>query len=734
MPTRVVFLILILSMFPGLSRATDVRTARATRISAAPVVDGVLDDPVWRQAELITNFVQAEPYEGQPATEQTHVRILYSKDTLFIGFVCHDSAPSRIVVTDSRRDSSMDEMDSFQIILDTYHDKQNGFVFGTNPAGIEFDGQVSNEGQGGVRITETTRGSTRVQAGSGGGFNLNWDASWQVRTSRTESAWMGEFAIPFRSLRYGPQKAQVWGINFMRNIRRNREEDYWSPVSRIYDLYRLSSAGELHGLELEMPRNLKITPYVVSSAFRDHKNQRPTDYDGNLGLDLKLGLTPSLKLDATVNTDFAQVEVDEQQINLTRFNLFFPEKRPFFLENAGTFAVGKAQTADLFFSRRIGIDSSGNPVPIIGGARLSGKAEGFNIGVLNMQTGGSGAGAGNNFTVTRVNRELPNRSNLGAIFSNRTATGPAAGGDWNRTWGVDGKLGVGEHLTLNGFVARTETPLRNGPERALNARGEYQRRAGRFYLEYVEVGDDFNPEIGFLQRKNYRNVEMGAYANVRPESMPWLREWRPHMTYESFWDFSGFQESDRYHMSAPLDFASGASISPSVNVTLEGLKQRFEIGPGINVQPGSYRNTELALRANTNRSARLYAGAELDYGGFLSGNQRSFSLDGGVRKGSRLSTSVRWRRNDIDLREGDFQTDLVQWRFNCNFTPLIYLQYLIQYNNSMNTLSANVRFGVLNTAGTGFFFVYNEGRSAHGLTPLTRTFILKYTRQFDVLK
>ncbi|MBI4474746.1 MAG: hydrolase, partial [Acidobacteria bacterium] len=412
-----------------------------------------------------------------------------------------------------------------------------------------------------------------------------------------------------------------------------------------------------------------------------------------------------------------------------------PEKRPFFLENAGTFAVGKAQTVDLFFSRRIGIDSSLRPVPIVAGARLSGKVGGFNVGFLNMQTDDTANVVANNFTVARVNRELPNRSNLGAIFLNRTAAGfNASPRDWNRTWGIDGKFGVGEHLTLNGFTARTETPGRTGPEHAYNVRGEYQRRAGRIYAEYVEVGNDFNPEVGFLQRKDYRNIELGAYANVRAEGLPWLREWRPHMTYESFWDFAGFQESDRYHMSAPLDFARGASISPSVNVTLEGLKEDFEIHPGIKVPPGLYRNTELALRANTNRSAAFYAGAEMDFGGFLSGNQRSFGIDGGARKGSLFSSSVRWRRNDIRLREGNFETDLIQWRFNWNFTPLTYLQYLVQYNNSIDTFSANIRFGVLNTAGTGLFLVYNEGRSLDGFAPLTRTFILKYTRQFDIMK
>jgi hypothetical protein len=241
----------------------------------------------------------------------------------------------------------------------------------------------------------------------------------------------------------------VWGLNFSRNIRRKRELVYWSPVSRVYNIHRLSSGGELHGLELETPRNFKFTPYILGTALRDYRAVQPgekvrTKYDKDAGFDVKFGLTPSLNLDVTYNTDFAQVEVDEQQINLTRFNLFFPEKRPFFLENAGLFAVGRAESIDLFFSRQIGIHSSGAAVPIVGGTRVSGKARDFNVGFLNMQTKRvAGLTPANNFTVGRISRELPNRSSFGGIFVNRSATGVEAGPDnWNRTWGLDGRLGI----------------------------------------------------------------------------------------------------------------------------------------------------------------------------------------------------------------------------------------------------------------------------------------------------
>ncbi len=369
-----------------LAEEGPIRAAQAAQVETPPIIDGVVNEEIWNRAEPLTNFIQAEPVEGLPATEKTEVRILYDDRAIYFGVICYDSDPSQIIVTDARRDAGLTDTDSFQIILDTYLDRQNGFVFGTNPAGIEYDGQVSNEGEGSATGGSPSIGGVRGQTGSGGGFNLNWDASWRVKTQINDKGWMAEFAIPLRSLRYGGGSPQVWGLNFQRNIRRKREEIYWSPVSRAFNLYRLSSAGELRNLDLETPRNFKVTPYVLGSSARNFPTENKTNTDGAWGVDSKFGVTPSLNLDLTYNTDFAQVEVDEQQINLTRFRLFFPEKRPFFLENAGNFSMGKSRQVELFFSRRIGIAPPGVPVPILAGARLSGKAGSYNLGFLNMQT------------------------------------------------------------------------------------------------------------------------------------------------------------------------------------------------------------------------------------------------------------------------------------------------------------------------------------------------------------
>ena len=308
-------------------------------------MDGnVLADPAYDDAVVTTGFRQNTPDEGQRASERTEVRIVYTDDTVYFGVVCYVADPRTIIVANSRRDSSLNDTDSFQIILDTFLDQQNGFIFGTNPAGVEYDGQVTNEGQGSGRLGG---GGGRQQRGSGGGFNLNWDGVWQISTQVSDIGWTAEFAIPFRTLRYPGGVTQAWGLNFQRNIRNRNERAFWAPLQRQFTLNRLSLAGELQGLEVPGQRNLKLTPYVLGEAVRP-TTDRNTTSTGDFGADLKYSITPGLTLDLTYNTDFAQVEVDDQQINLDRFNLFFPEKRPFFLENAGLFSVGRPGQVEVF--------------------------------------------------------------------------------------------------------------------------------------------------------------------------------------------------------------------------------------------------------------------------------------------------------------------------------------------------------------------------------------------------
>lgn len=719
--------------------APPVARASATRTTTPPTIDGLLNDEVWKQAKVINDFTQTEPSEGQPATEKTEVRILYDDKALYVGVMCFDSDPSHIVSSDSRRDSALSGQDSFQLIFDTYHDKQNGFIFGTTPAGMQYDAQVRNEGE-----QQSTGAPTlgRTGGGSGGGLNVNWDGAWDVKTKTEENGWTAEFVIPLRTLRYGPPP-QVWGLNFARSIERKREQTYWVPMARVYNITRLSTAGELRDLNVAAPRNFKVMPYVLGSANRNFTAGAKTTTDKNWGIDSKIGVTTSLNLDLTYNTDFAQVEVDEQQVNLTRFNLLFPEKRPFFLENRGLFAVGKNGEIDLFFSRRIGITDSGALVPIRGGARMSGKVAGLNIGMLDMQTDDVGKVAANNFGAVRVAKDLPNRSSVGGIFVSRVGTGDLAGKDnWNRSWGADTKIGMGQNWTLTAFGARTETPGADDREHAFSSGIQYQTRARRTFYEFTQVGADFNPEVGFLERPGdgFRQFFTGWYENVRT---PWLtrhglREWRPHYSYESFWGFDHFQETATLHMDNAWDFEKGYTFSPAFNVQWEGLREDFTVynsnGRKVVVPAGSYRSPHAAALFNTDRRKWISVSGSYAIGGFLSGNQNSWAPQLNIRHGAKLTSSFRWTISDVTLPEGNFQTNLGSFRVAYNFSPRMNAQALIQYNDVTRRWTSNVRFNWQRDAATGLYVVYNDTEGFNGIGPVNRAFIVKYSHLFDVLR
>ena len=513
--------------------------ARAFLVEGAPEIDGdVLGEAIWDDIVPVTGFLQNTPDEGQPASERTEVRIIYTEDTVYFGIVAYVSDPSTIIVSDSRRDSSLDDTDSFQIIIDTYLDKQNGFVFGTNPAGLEYDGQVTNEGQGSGRFGGggVSRSGSQQQRGSGGGFNVNWDGVWQVGAEISEIGWTAEIAIPFRTLRYPSGDVQTWGLNFQRNIRSRNEQSYWAPLPRQFRLHRLSLAGELQGIEVPPQRNLKLTPYVLGEALRRTDDTKTTAL-GDFGADLKYSITPSVTLDLTYNTDFAQVEVDDQRVNLDRFNLFFPEKRAFFLENAGLFSVGQPGQLEVFFSRRIGIGESGGQIPILGGGRLSGKVgNNTNVGFLNIQTESVNATGtpSNNFTVARVRQDFQNRSNVGAMFVNRGGTGNLAGErDYNRSYAVDGRWGIGQAGTVSGFAAQTDTPGLEGDTHAFNMAANYDSERYQLRGGFTEVGPNFNPEVGFYARRGYRRSDASVRTTFRPENPLGILEWFPHATTRS---------------------------------------------------------------------------------------------------------------------------------------------------------------------------------------------------------
>ena len=717
--------------------ASASHVATASKAPEAPTMDGdVLGDPAWASATPISGFIQEQPNEGQPSSERTEVRVIFTNDTLYIGAMMYDSDPSGIIISDARRDAPLDDTDSFQMIVDTYRDRQNGFVFGTNPAGIEYDGQVTNEGQGGGGL-----GFGQMQSGgSGSGFNINWDAAWTVRAKTTEQGWSAEFAIPFRTLRYPANASQTWGINFQRNIRRKNERTYWAPIPRQFNLYRVSMAGTISGVETPALKNFRITPFALGNALESGVNPVDAEADYDFGGDLKYSITPSLTLDATINTDFAQVEVDDQQVNLDRFTLFFPEKRPFFLENAGFFSVGNPGEVDLFFSRRIGIGDNGEAIPIMGGGRVSGKAGKFNVGVLNMQTSDyEEVVPTTNFSVLRLSRDLPNRSSIGAIFTNRIAMGDLAGDDeYGRTYGVDGKIGFGQTTTVSGFAARTETPGVSESDHAFNVRSQTNRPQWDLNVGYQEVGEGFDPAIGFLSRRGYRKPDASVMTRFRPKDFIKIQELRPHATFRGFWGLDGFQETGYMHLDNHWQFRDSTEIHTGMNLTREGVRTPFEIYPGIFVPPGTYDNAEAQLVAMSNQGAPFSVSMRATIGGFFSGDRVSLNPTIRMRAGDALTAQVDYQRNDINLPEGAFVTNLVRTRVSYSFTSRIFTQALIQYNDRADLWSMNFRFGWLQAANTGLFVVYTDTRGLYDLFDrperTDRSFTVKYSYMFDLFR
>ncbi|MDA2934620.1 carbohydrate binding family 9 domain-containing protein [Acidobacteria bacterium AH-259-D05] len=711
------------------------RSVPASKIEQAPVLDGRVEEQEWKKATVTTHFVQQRPALGNPATEKTEVRFLYTQDALYIGVICFDSEPEKIVDTQSHRDGDLTDSDSILIILDTYHDGRNGFLFGTNPAGIQYDAQILNEGISGGLASSSGIGrsvTATTQRGNVAAVNLNWDTTWTVKSSLTERGWETEIEIPLKSLRFRDSKEpQVWGLNVMRNIRRKNEQTFWAEIPQAYSIYRVSMAGDLESLEVQSPRNFKLIPYVLAGPQKDF-SVSGTDFKNEVGFDVKYGLASTLTLDLTVNTDFAQVEVDDEQINLTRFDLFFPEKRPFFLENAGTFAFGTPQEMDLFFSRRIGIED-GREVPIRAGVRMTGKVDRFNLGVLSIQTGEEDFVAAQNFFVGRVRREFHRRSSVGFIFTNRENVGDLLGhSEYNRAWGADLQLGLGEHWVVSSYLAKTYTPELSGDDYTGNFFAEYRSDLWRIEARYLEIQDNFNPELGFVQRKGFRRPRFGIYFTPSPESGP-VRQWNPHFTVRRFYGFDGKLETEVRHHDLEIQLRNGGSIGIAFNRDFEFLRVPFEVHPGVSVPAGTYQANRWNLFLASDPSASIFGDMDLTFAGFFGGDIKSYDFSLGFRRGAEFVTTLSYVDTVVDAPWGHFNTNLGRLRINYSFTPFRFIQAFLQYNSRLHEFSSNIRLGLTNSSGTGLYVVYNESYDTPGETfdPLERAFFVKYSYQFD---
>ena len=696
-----------------------------------PIIDGnVINDKIWNTIFPITSMTQVTPNFGEPSSEKTEIRLAYTDRNLHVSVVGFDSDPSKIVVSDSKRDADLNDEDSFLFILDTYNDFQNGFLFGTNSDGMQYDAQIDNEGIGNFNPNSRQKGGTL------GGTNVNWDASWEVKTIKGDFGWSAEFSIPLSSLRFLPGENKTWGLNFQRNISKNSETSFWASLPLGFDIKRVSISGKLKGLDLKSPKNLKIIPYTVGNAsYQKLDNQTDVSVDLDAGFDIKYSLTPGLTLDLTYNTDFAQVEVDEQQVNLDRFNLFFPEKRAFFLENAGQFSVGSPGEVDLFFSRRIGIGDEGQVVPIKGGGRISGKIGQTNVGILNMVTDEilDQNIYENNFSVARVNHDFNNsRSSLGVVYVGKNEMGDS-NKHYNNVYAIDGKLGLGKKADITGFFSKSDSPGIDSSDHSFKLIANYNWDGWRINAGYTEVGEGFNPEVGFLMRSAFKKPEFIVFKQIRLKDFGPLLEVRPHIAHRSYFDFQDRLVSSWTHIDNHWVWPSGFEIHTGVNITSEGVFDAFKISD-VEIPSGEYYHNELQLYIKSNPNTALSFTSRTVIGGYYGGDRFLFSNNIKYRIGNKFNSTLNLDYTKLNLENGDINALITGLRLSYSFSPKMYLQSLIQYNNVTNVTSVNTRFGMLQTANSGLFIVINFIKDSDWFDYINnRSISVKYSYQFDAL-
>ncbi|MCC7194509.1 MAG: carbohydrate binding family 9 domain-containing protein [Gemmatimonadaceae bacterium] len=704
------------------------------RLVASPaegpiVLDGTLDDEAWKKAEVASGFVQSEPNTGQPATEKTEVRVVYSATTLYIGAHLYDGEPDRIIVNQIRKDFNEVEQDDFEVILDTFHDRHNGYVFITNVEGAKLDRQVAGEGRE---------------------VNPSWDAVWDVKTRRVADGWTVEMAIPFRSLRYDPSSQEPWGVNFSRRIRRKNEVTFWSPIPREYTLSRLSLAGELEGVRPQgAARDIRIKPYALARSVRD-VGVRDFTTSGDVGVDVKAGLTRALTLDVTVNPDFAQAEADEQQVNLTQFSQFFPEKREFFLENSGVFYVGDAArnnrtfatlTPDedmlLFFSRRIGLTSGGTPIPIPGGVRLTGTMGDWAIGALAMQTERLGTTPSNRYTTLRLRRNLAPGSDIGVLYTGRDAVGSAGG--YNHAYGADANIRFFGQVDWNSYLVGSDSPGKaDGAytwRTSLNYEGQFLHMKGTA----LEIGNGFQDDLAYYRRIGVR--KWSADIGIRPRPA-WFREMggrelHPHIVWSYYNDLAGRPVGKSLHSANTWFFADGSYTELSANARYEYITDSLRLNRGDrNAQrlaPGGYQWTEWRWLYNSNAARPMWVNLTATRGGLWSGTQTSLNATVTFQPSFRTRIAVGAQHTNARLNNPDQRFTATVWtgRANYSFTTNMFLDALTQYDAAVRQFNANIRFNLIHHPLSDLYIVYNEQRFTTVDAPTPgRSMVLKYTHMF----
>lgn len=689
-------------------------------------LDGLLTEAFWAAAPVMDRFTQQEPMEGQPASEATQVMVLYDAENLYVGIRALDSEPDRIVSRILQRDKVM-RVDGFDqrpvfagddavaILFDPFDDNRNAYVFATNPNGAEFDGLLADEGKE---------------------FNVDWRGVWEVAGTRTAEGWSAEFKIPLQTIRYPNNPDRPWGFNVYRIIRRKNEKVFWQGWSRDSGgFHRVSLAGSLAGLENlpAMGRNLEVKPYFLGgsrqSRAEDGTLSRTSELE--MGLDLKTEVRPGLVLDLTFNTDFAQVEVDDEQVNLTRFGLFFPEKRDFFLENSGIFQFGMAPNPfepppfQMFFSRQVGIEEDEDEVvPILAGGRLTGRVGGQTVGFMNVVTDEvEGLVGQESFSVARIKRDVGENSYLGLMATDRRS---AEG--WNTVVGVDGAFYLTPSLNIQSWIAQTFTKGEGGDDLAYSLVANYETDKYGAFFRHLAVGEDAEARAGFIQRTDLRRTDMYARRSFRPS-------WRAVRKTDVMVGgnlFTGMDGTIQDWAVGPLlitEFESGAQLTVITQAGESHPDEEFDVADSLYVGPGSYDASNVMVMGSTNPSRSVSFQGNLRASQFYGGKLMAFGGTLNLAPSPQVALALGLNRNRVDIPSGEFTADLVSLRASYSFSTRLTTNLLVQYNSLDEVFSSNFRLNFIHHPGSDLFLVLTEERGEDGeLSRLTdRAMVVKLT-------
>ena len=671
------------------------KRAEAVRIPNGRIaVDGALNEEEWRLATPAASFVQQQPVEYGTPTEPSEVRFLYDDENLYVGALLHDSEPGRLITNELTRDFAARDGDLFVLVLDTFNDLRNSYGFQTNPGGAWRDTQSFDEGR-------TT--------------NQNWDGVWTVKTATAKDGWIVEYAIPFKTLRFPRAEAQEWGLSMMRLIRRKNEVTMWTPIPRQFSQFRMSYAGLLDGISGVKPGlNLRVKPFLTGNTAR---RVNRTTHHGDGGFDMKLGIGTGLVLDGTYRTDFSQVEADAQQVNLTRFNLFFPEKREFFLENQGSFQIGRTYDVnDLvpFFSRSIGLEG-GTPVDIDGGARLSGRVGRNDLGLLNIQT------EHDNFSVLRYGRQFAGSSTANVFYLGKE------GSRSNRVAGGDLRLTPQRYLSLDLLAMRSEDSSAGG-DGAWRAGAIFDSSRIQLQGSYTALGSGFRDELGFIPRLGVDIVHGVVMPRFRPASMARVvREWRPQIAYDRYARAGFGVETEAVRPGVTVELQDGSTVTATWRSNEEAIQTPFRFRPSYSIAPGRYRFQDGEVLFATSRARTLSWTGGYRTGEFWDGTRDGVTGGVRVRVNANVATTATMSRDVVTLGGQSFVSDLLQLRLDTSFSTRMFLNAFVQYNGLTRDVSSNVRFDFIHHPLSDLFIVYNETRPFDGGGLPARSVAVKLT-------